>query len=160
MNSYDLEDSNLNIRAGNLLAFEPGLSLKQSIIPGFLTLIGTGKFLAASNGPVHFVEPPIRIDPEAVLGWADCPSPCHHYDHAYLQGVMGMVRRFTGVGGTSGEEHQFEFAGAGTILMQSSEKVLDDTSLLRMQEQQLAVLPPDVLRHLRGTIDRQLASNA
>lgn len=159
VNSYDLEDSNLNIRAGNLLAFEPGLSLKQSIIPGFLTLIGTGKFLAASNGPVHFVEPPIRIDPEAVLGWADCPSPCHHYDHAYLQGVMGLARRFTGIGGTSGEEHQFEFAGQGTVLMQSSEKVLDDAASLRMQEQQLATLSPTALRTLRTAIDRRLAGS-
>lgn len=57
VNSFDLEDGNLTIRSGNLLAFQPGLSLKQSIIPGFLTLIGTGKFVAASNGAVHFVEP-------------------------------------------------------------------------------------------------------
>ena len=50
VNSYDLEEGNLTIRSGNLLAFQPGLALKQSIIPGFLTLIGTGKFVAASNG--------------------------------------------------------------------------------------------------------------
>ncbi|SPT56653.1 AIM24 family protein [Actinomadura madurae] len=74
VNSFDLENGNLTVRAGNLLAFEPGLELKQSIIPGFLTLIGTGRFVAASNGPVHFVEPPIRVDPQALLGWADCPS--------------------------------------------------------------------------------------
>ena len=36
VNSYDLEEGNLTIRSGNLLAFEPTLSLKQSIIPGFL----------------------------------------------------------------------------------------------------------------------------
>ena len=77
---------------GNLLAFEPSLSLKQSIIPGFLTLIGTGKFVAASNGAVHFVEPPVRVDPQALVGWADCPSPCHHYDHGYLKGVLGGIR--------------------------------------------------------------------
>jgi uncharacterized protein (AIM24 family) len=81
VNSYDLEDGNLTIRSGNLLAFQPSLALKQSIVPGFLTLIGTGKFVAASNGPVVFMEPPIRVDPQALVGWADCPSPCHHYDH-------------------------------------------------------------------------------
>src|SRR5690606_21778005 len=81
VNSYDLEDGNLTIRSGNLLAFQPSLSLKQSIVPGFLTLIGTGKFVAASNGPVVFMEPPVRVDPQALVGWADCPSPCHHYDH-------------------------------------------------------------------------------
>jgi uncharacterized protein (AIM24 family) len=156
VNSYDLDDSNLTIRSGNLLAFEPGLSLKQSIIPGFLTLIGTGRFVGASNGPVHFVEPPLRVDPEAVLGWADCPSPCHHYDHAYLRGAMGAVRRFTGLGGTSGEEHQFEFSGRGTVLMQSSETLLDDAASLRLLEDQLGVLTPNALRTLRERIDARL----
>ncbi|NYI06484.1 AIM24 family protein [Allostreptomyces psammosilenae] len=126
VNSFDLDDGNLTIRSGNLLAFQPGLSLKQSIIPGFVTLIGTGRFVAASNGPVHFVEPPVRVDPQALLGWADCPSPCHHYDHAYLRGVMGGLRQLTGMGGSSGEEHQFEFVGAGTVLMQSSEKLMEE----------------------------------
>lgn len=74
INSYDLDDGNLTIRAANLLAFETSLDLKQSIVPGFLTLLGTGKFLASSNGPVMFAEPPLRIDPQALVGWADCPS--------------------------------------------------------------------------------------
>lgn len=38
----------------------------------------TGKFLASSNGPVLFVEPPARVDPEALVGWVDCPAPSHH----------------------------------------------------------------------------------
>ncbi|WP_435053187.1 AIM24 family protein [Kitasatospora phosalacinea] len=129
LNSYDLEDGNLTVRSGNLLAFEPTLQLKQSIIPGFLTLIGTGKFVAASNGPVHFVEPPIRVDPQALVGWADCPAPCHHYDHGYLHGVIGGLRHLTGIGGASGEEHQFEFIGAGQVLMQSSETLMADRSV-------------------------------
>ncbi|MET8676789.1 AIM24 family protein [Streptomyces sp. NPDC004647] len=128
VNSFDLEDGNLSIRSGNLLAFQPGLSLKQSIVPGFLTLIGTGKFVAASNGPVVFVEPPIRVDPQALVGWADCPSPCHHYDHQYLRGVLGGVRALTGVGGTSGEEHQFEFVGAGQVLLQSTELLMAEVN--------------------------------
>lgn len=126
VNSYDLAEGNLTIRSGNLLAFEPTLSLKQSIIPGFLTLIGTGKFVAASNGPVHFVEPPVRVDPQALVGWADCPSPCHHYDHQYLRGVLGGLRAMTGLGGSSGEEHQFEFVGAGSVLIQSTEVLMPE----------------------------------
>ncbi|MFD7107736.1 AIM24 family protein [Streptomyces celluloflavus] len=126
VNSYDLDEGNLTIRSGNLLAFQPSLSLKQSIIPGFLTLIGTGKFVAASNGPVVFVEPPIRVDPQALVGWADCPSPCHHYDHRYLRGFLGEVRARTGLGGASGEEHQFEFVGAGTVLLQSTEQLMPE----------------------------------
>ncbi|RMB80894.1 AIM24 family protein [Streptomyces shenzhenensis] len=126
VNSYDLEDGNLTIRSGNLLAFQPSLALKQSIVPGFLTLIGTGKFVAASNGPVVFMEPPIRVDPQALVGWADCPSPCHHYDHGYMTGVLGGLRAMTGIGGASGEEHQFEFVGAGTVLLQSTEKLMEE----------------------------------
>ncbi|MFF9582396.1 AIM24 family protein [Streptomyces achromogenes] len=128
VNSYDLDDGNLTIRAGNLLAFQPSLALKQSIVPGFLTLIGTGKFVAASNGPVVFVEPPIRVDPQALVGWADCPSPCHHYDHGYLTGVLGGLRAMTGFGGVSGEEHQFEFVGAGTVLLQSTETLMAEVA--------------------------------
>jgi uncharacterized protein (AIM24 family) len=124
VNSYDLENGNLTVRSGNLLAFQPTLQLKQSIIPGFLTLIGTGKFVAASNGAVHFVEPPVRVDPQALVGWADCPSPCHHYDHGYMKGLLGGLRALTGIGGASGEEHQFEFVGAGTVLIQSSETLM------------------------------------
>jgi uncharacterized protein (AIM24 family) len=128
INSYDLDKGNLTIRSGNLLAFQPGLALKQSIIPGFLTLIGTGKFVAASNGAVHFVEPPVRVDPQALVGWADCPSPCHHYDHGYMRGVLGGIRGLTGLGGASGEEHQFEFVGTGQVLLQSTEKLLAEVS--------------------------------
>lgn len=136
INSYDLEEGNLTVRSGNLLAFEPTLSLKQSIIPGFVTLIGTGRFVAASNGQVHFVEPPVRVDPQALVGWADCPSPCHHYDHEYLRGFLGGVRHLTGIGGASGEEHQFEFVGAGTVLIQSTEQLLTerDTGAVPLQQ--------------------------
>ncbi|WP_078911002.1 AIM24 family protein [Streptomyces sp. NRRL WC-3742] len=129
LNSYDLDDGNLTVRSGNLLAFDPTLRLKQSIIPGFLTLLGTGRFVAASNGPVHFVEPPIRVDPQALVGWADCPAPCHHYDHEYLHGVVGGLRRLTGIGGASGEEHQFEFIGAGQVLLQSSEQLMAERAV-------------------------------
>lgn len=62
------------------------------------------------------------------MGWADCPSPCHHYDHAYMTGVMGGLRAMSGLGGSSGEEHQFEFVGAGTVLLQSSEALMAETA--------------------------------
>ncbi|CAM3073114.1 AIM24 family protein [Prescottella defluvii] len=129
INSYDLDDGNLTIRAANLLAFEPALALNQSIVPGFVTLIGTGKFLASSNGPVMFVEPPVRVDPEALVGWADCPSPSHHFDQAWVTGFVQAAARRIGV--QSGEERQYDFTGAGTVLVQSSEKVINDQSLVR-----------------------------
>ncbi|MFE2625911.1 AIM24 family protein, partial [Streptomyces caelestis] len=43
------------------------------------------------------------------------------------------IRSLTGIGGTSGEEHQFEFVGAGTVLLQSSEAL--------MAEQAAGVVP-------------------
>ena len=46
-------------------------SMNQSIVPGFVTLIGSGKFLASSSGPVMFIEPPVRVDPEALVGLTD-----------------------------------------------------------------------------------------
>ncbi|MFI0353712.1 AIM24 family protein [Actinomadura sp. 9N407] len=158
VNSFDLDQGNLTIRAGNLLAFEPGLELKQSIIPGFLTLIGTGRFVAASNGPVHFVEPPIRVDPQALLGWADCPSPCHHYDHSYMRGVLGAARSVLGIGGTSGEEHQFDFTGEGMVLMQSSEAVTNEDTLLRDLEGQVGMLGSSGLQRLHQTVGQRLAA--
>ncbi|WP_228813195.1 AIM24 family protein [Nocardia flavorosea] len=156
INSYDLDDGNLTIRAANLLAFEPGLSLNQSIVPGFLTLIGTGKFLASSNGPVIFAEPPLRVDPESLVGWADCPSPSHHYDQRWVSGFLAAGAAAFGV--NSGEERQFDFTGAGTVLIQSSEKVLSDAALIRTIEGQLqsGITVPG-LQRLQGVIAQQLA---
>src|SRR5690606_2018685 len=156
INSYDLDDGNLTIRAANLLAFEPELSLKQSIVPGFLTLIGTGKFLASSNGPVIFAEPPLRVDPESLVGWADCPSPSHHYDENWINGFLAAGAAAFGV--NSGEERQFDFTGAGTVLIQSSEKVMSDSMLVRTIEGQLqsGITVPG-LQRLQATITSQLA---
>lgn len=155
INSYDLEDGNLTIRAANLLAFDPGLSLNQSIVPGFLTLIGTGKFLASSNGPVMFAEPPLRVDPESLVGWADCPSPSHHYDEGWINGFLAAGAARFGV--NSGEERQFEFTGAGTVLIQSSEKVMSDSMLVRTIEGQLhSGITVGGLQRLQATIAAQL----
>ncbi|MET4047540.1 MULTISPECIES: AIM24 family protein [unclassified Rhodococcus (in: high G+C Gram-positive bacteria)] len=154
INSYDLDDGNLTIRASNLLAFEPTLDLKQSIVPGFLTLLGTGKFLASSNGPVMFAEPPLRIDPEALVGWADCPSPSHHFDAGWMQNFLGAAHGY--LGANTGEERQFDFTGAGTVLIQSSEKVLNDGHLLRHIESQTVSLGQNSLRTLHGTIGSRL----
>ncbi|TCK00682.1 AIM24 family protein [Nocardia alba] len=156
INSYDLEDGNLTIRGANLLAFEPGLALKQSIVPGFLTLIGTGKFLASSNGPVMFAEPPLRVDPESLVGWADCPSPSHHYDQGWISGFLaaGAAR----MGANSGEERQFDFTGAGTVLIQSTEKIMSDNALVRTIEGQLqSGVTVGGLQRIQGVIAQQLA---
>ena len=155
INSYDLTDGNLTLRAANLLAFDASLELKQSIVPGFLTLIGTGKFLASSSGPVIFAEPPIRVDPQALVGWADCPSPSHHFDAEWMTGFLGGAAGFFGV--NSGEERQFDFTGAGTVLLQSSEHAVDDPHLLRQLESQVGSLGVPGLTHLQTVIQSQLA---
>jgi uncharacterized protein (AIM24 family) len=157
INSYSLDDGNLTIRAANLLAFETGLALKQSIVPGFLTLIGTGRFLASSNGPVMFVEPPVRVDPQALVGWADCPSPSHHYDTAWMHGFLGAASAF--FGRESGEERQFDFTGAGTVLLQSTEVQRDDPAVLRTIEAQTQVLTNPQKTQLATRLQQQAQQN-
>ncbi|MGY1693844.1 AIM24 family protein [Geodermatophilus sp. SYSU D00814] len=139
LNSYDLDDGNLTIKASNLCAFSKQLELKQSIVPGFVTLLGTGKFIASSNGPVIFVEPPFRADPDALLGWADCPSPSVHHDAQWMtQNLRGMISG--ALGRASGEERQYDFTGQGTILLQSSEVGREDPAVLRLVESQTQLL--------------------
>src|SRR4051812_13533044 len=156
INSYDLGEGNLTLRAGNLLAFDSTLELKQSIVPGFLTLLGTGTFLASSSGPVIFAEPPIRVDPQALVGWADCPSPSHHYDTGWMHGFLGAAQAF--FGRESGEERQFDFTGAGMVLMQSTETMREDPAVLRTIEAQTQVLTNPQKAHLAGRLQQQAQS--
>lgn len=46
-----------------------------------------------------------------------------------MSGVIGGLRSLTGIGGSSGEEHQFEFVGAGTVLLQSSEMLMAEKAV-------------------------------
>ncbi|SFP47374.1 Uncharacterized conserved protein, AIM24 family [Geodermatophilus dictyosporus] len=155
LNAYDLDDGNLTIKANNLCAFSPQLELKQSIVPGFVTLIGTGKFIASSNGPVIFVEPPFRADPEALLGWADCPSPSVHHDAQWMtQNIRAMVSG--ALGRASGEERQYDFTGTGTILLQSSEVAREDPAVLRLVESQTQLLTPSQA----GSLGQRLVARA
>lgn len=156
INSYDLGDGNLTIRAANLLAFETTLDLKQSIVPGFVTLLGTGKFLASSNGPVIFLEPPVRVDPQALVGWADCPSPSHHYDTNWMHGFLGALQGH--FGRESGEERQYDFTGAGTVLLQSSEKQRADPSALRLVQAEAEQLAPAQMQQLGTTLIARAAA--
>ncbi len=155
INSYDLDQGNLTLRAANLLAFDSTLELKQSIVPGFLTLIGSGKFLASSSGPVIFAEPPIRVDPQALVGWADCPSPSHHYDARWMSGFLSSAMGV--LGSNSGEERQFDFTGAGTVLIQSSEGSVADPHLLRQLEGQVGTLGMPGLQRMQQVIQQRLA---
>lgn len=154
LNSYTIEDGNLTVRAANLLGYAGNLQLKQSIIPGFVALVGTGVMIAASHGAVHFIEPPCRVDPQALLGWADCPSPCHHYDYQYVQGLMGAIG--SAMGRSSGEEHQLDFVGSGTVLMQSSETVVSDGKLLQELDAQASTLSLPGMQQLHQRIGARI----
>jgi uncharacterized protein (AIM24 family) len=118
---YDLDAANMTLRAENLLGFTRSVTLQESTLPGYVTLIGTGKVIASSNGPVHFLDLPCCVDEDAVLGWADCPSPSYRYDYAHVAGFVSAVGALTGFT-LSGEEKQVNFTGAGTVLVQSSER--------------------------------------
>jgi uncharacterized protein (AIM24 family) len=104
---------------------------------------------------VIFAEPPIRVDPQALVGWADCPSPSHHFDAGWMTGFLGTAAGVLGV--TSGEERQFDFTGAGTVLLQSSERAVADPHLLRQLESQVGTLGAPDLTRLQQVIQSQLA---
>lgn len=134
---YDLDQANMTLRVENLLGFTRSVTLQESTLPGFVTLLGTGKVIASSNGPVHFLALPCCVDPDAVLGWADCPTPSYRYDYAHVQGVVAALGAATGIT-LSGEEKQMQFTGAGTVLVQSSERGMGRGEVVH---QLLALLP-------------------
>lgn len=158
VNSFDLEDGNLTVKAQNVLGFQKGLICQQSVVPNYLTLLGTGKFLASSNGPVHFMEPPARVDEEALLGWADLPCPSLRYDHAYVRGILQAAGSLLGVR-RSGEEEQLDFTGAGTILVQSSEEALLGRSNLQAVLAQISGMHQSDLQQVQTHITNKLRGN-
>lgn len=119
--SYALEDAHFTVKRSHVLGFESTLICQQSTLYGYLTFLGTGQLIASSNGPVHFLEAPARVDPEAILGWADLPSPSYYYDYEYITGILSSVGSLAGIT-FSGEERQLNFVGKGTVLIQSSER--------------------------------------
>jgi len=154
---YDIDDANLTVRAKNVLAFSKNVVCRESVMPGFLTLLGTGKVIAASNGPVHFMEPPCRVDPQAILGWADCPCPAVRYDYNHITSALNAVGVMTGIT-LSGEETQIDFTGKGTVLIQSSEQALSDHPTLSQILTQLPGLGSLELGKLNTAIAQQIAA--
>ena len=157
--SYDLEDGNLTVRSSNVLGFDSSIVCQESTVPGYLTLIGTGKFIASSNGPVHFLEPPVRVDEDALLGWADMPSPSYRYDYSYMRGFFGTARSMMG-GRTSGEEKQLDFTGKGTVLVQSSELGLTGSSAVDNVIAQIGSFQQNELQQLLSHINGRLGQNS
>ena len=150
---YDLDAANMTIRAKNLLAFSKDVKCQESTLPGYLTMLGTGKVIASSNGPVHFLELPCRVDEQAVLGWADCPSPSYRYDYEHVRGFVSAVGALTGFS-LSGEEKQVDFTGNGTVLVQSSELETSHSSTLSHLLAQLPMLGKDELAKLSVSIQQ------
>ncbi|MBM7366925.1 uncharacterized protein (AIM24 family) [Gordonia hydrophobica] len=104
-----------------------------------------------------FVEPPVRVDPEAMVGWADCPSPSHHYDQTWVTGLLQAAASRVGV--RSGEEQQFDFTGAGTVLVQSSEKVIDDSAVVRSITGQLPGVSVAGLQQINSHLQSQMSQH-
>jgi uncharacterized protein (AIM24 family) len=155
--SYDLENGNLTVKSSHLLGFEPGLACQECVIPGYLTLLGTGKFLASSNGPVHFMEPPVRVDEQAILGWADLPCPAFQSDYQYVRGALQAVGALVGVT-RSGEEKQIDFTGQGTVLIQSSEAELVGRSTVQSLIAQISGLHQGDLQQLAVAVNNRLGN--
>ena len=155
ISSFDLEEGNLTVRSPNVLGFDPSLVCQESTVPGYLTLLGTGKFLASSNGEVHFLEPPVRVDEDALLGWADMPSPSYRYDYGYMRGMFGMMRGMVS-NRTTGEERQLDFTGQGTVLVQSSEISLFGRSNLDDVVARTSSLQQNELQQLLAVIQQRM----
>jgi uncharacterized protein (AIM24 family) len=150
--SYNLESGNLTVKSSHVLGFDSSLVCQESTQPGYLTLMGTGTFLASSNGPVHFIEPPCRVDEQALLGWADCPSPSYHYDYSYIRNIFDVVGSMV-LGRTSGEEKQIDFFGQGTVLIQSSEEELAGRMNLQRLTSEISGLGQHDLNQLSSYIN-------
>jgi uncharacterized protein (AIM24 family) len=153
--SYDLEDAHLTVKNSHVLGFDSTLTCQESTLPGYLTFLGNGRFIASSNGPVYFMEPPARVDEEALLGWADTPSPSYHYDYQHVRGVLTATGGLTGIT-LSGEEKQVDFTGKGTILVQSSEAGLMGRSTLQSVMAQISGLTHYELQQLGSAITTRL----
>ncbi|MCX7066628.1 MAG: AIM24 family protein [Methylococcales bacterium] len=154
--SYDLDNANMTIKAKHLLGFTKDIVCQESTMIGFLTLMGTGKILASSNGPVHFLDLPCRVDEQAILGWADCPSPSYRYDYAHVNDLLSLVGVMTGIT-LSGEEKQIDFRGEGTVLIQSSELSLGSPTLGHLLSQ-LPALGRNELNSLSAAVAQQITS--
>jgi hypothetical protein len=59
-------------------------------------------------------------------------------------------------GTQSGEERQYDFTGAGTVLLQSTENVLGDPQLVKQIEGQVGGLGAPGLSHLQNVIAQRL----
>jgi uncharacterized protein (AIM24 family) len=147
ISSFDLEDGNLTVRSPNVLGFDPSLVCQESTVPGYLTLL--------ANGEVHFLEPPVRVDEDALLGWADMPSPSYRYDYSYMRGMFGMGRGMAS-NRTTGEERQLDFTGQGTVLIQSSEAALGGVADLEEVVARSSSLGQNELQQLLGNIQQRL----
>ena len=64
-----------------------------------------------------------------------------HYDDDWMAASLCRACR-AHLGRASGEERQYDFTGAGTILLQSSEVGRPDPALLRLVEAQTQLLTP------------------
>ncbi|MDP2304674.1 MAG: AIM24 family protein [Pseudomonadota bacterium] len=149
--AYLVEDATFTLKADHVLGFQTSLKCQESTLPGYVTLIGSGRLIASSNGPVVFMEPPCRVDEDAILGWADLPSPSYRYDYAYVQGILGAVGAMAGMT-RSGEERQLDFIGKGTVLVQSSEEGLAGRSGLASVIAQISGLHQNELAQLSQAI--------
>jgi uncharacterized protein (AIM24 family) len=155
INSYDLDNGALTVKSNHVLGFDKNLECKESMLKGYLTLLGTGRFLASSNGPVLFLEPPCRVDEQALLGWADVPSPYYHHDYSYIKSVASAVGSMMGLTST-GEERQVDFAGTGNVLVQSTELGLLGQSALSDILARMTGLHQNELQQLQAAVAARL----
>ena len=104
------------------------------------------------------MEPPARVDEQALLGWADAPTPSYHYDYQHVRGAFEAFGAVTGIS-LSGEEKQINFSGEGTVLVQSSEAALMRRSALQSIIGQISGLSQYELQQLGNAISTRLSQS-
>jgi hypothetical protein len=144
----------MTIRAKNLLGFTKDVICQESTLPGYLTMIGTGKVIASSNGPVHFRS--CLAASTSRPCWAGPTAPARPTTTIMpTQGWASAVGALTGFS-LSGEEKQIDFTGAGTVLVQSSELDVTGSSTLASLLAQLPLLGKEDLGKLSLSVQQQM----
>jgi uncharacterized protein (AIM24 family) len=151
---FDLEEGTMTVKSKHLLGFSGGLACQDSILPGYLCVVGTGKVLTSSLGPAHFLELPCRVDEQALLGWVDCPTPSYRYDYQHVLSYVSLAGALTGIT-LSSEEKQVDFTGQGAVLVQSSE-IDDAKGILHELFLRLPLLGQGELTQLNAKVEEQV----
>ena len=98
----------------------------------------------------------MRVDPEALVGWADCPSPSHHYDAGWMAGFLGAAQAV--LGRRSGEEHSSTSPAPAPCCCSPPSACSRTRTSCRRLEGEVRALDVPGLSHLQTVIAQRLSA--